>query len=372
MEKSKNTQTENTLNETTVFIFDAEEGMTLSRDILNAEGRLVAAAGTRLDLDIIAKISGYHILEINVLDRNVPEKIKPDEENNSYFNKIRRTEQFKQFHETYVENIATVKKDLTDIVIHNAPIESQSLLDNTMAMMADCTNRLQLFDMLHSLREFDDLTFAHSINVALVASVIGQWLHFSSQDIQVLMLCGLLHDIGKLLIPNEILTKPDRLTQNEFAIMKQHVNLGYERIKEEKLDTRVKEACLLHHEKCNGSGYPFGLKSDKIPTAAKIITIADIYDAMTAARVYRGAICPFEVVRMMEQEAYTKLDPAFCLPFLKNVVSSYIHNNVKLSDGRYGEVILINDHALSRPVVKCGEQFIDLSKTAGVSITAIL
>lgn len=359
-------------NEKTVFIFDAEEGMVLSRDIINNDGHLIAGLGTVLDLDIIARISGYHILEINVYDQNKPEKVKTDEENDSYFEKVRKTDQFKHFHEDYVENISSVKKDLTDLVIHNAPLNADLLLNSTLDLVSDCPNKLQLFDMLHSLREFDDLTFAHSVNVALVASIIGQWLNFSEADTKVLTLCGLLHDIGKLLIPNEILTKPDRLTQNEFEIMKQHVNLGYARIKDEKIDTRIKEACLLHHEKCDGSGYPFGLKGDKIPAAAKIITIADIYDAMTAARVYRGAICPFEVVRMMEREAFGKLDPAFCLPFLKNVASSYIHNNVKLSNGDYGEVVMINDHALSRPIVKCGDSFTDLSKTPGLSITAIL
>ena len=179
-------------------------------------------------------------------------------------------------------------------------------------------------------------------------------------------------DIGKILIPDEILSKPDRLTDNEFAIMKNHVNLGYAKIKDEDLDSRIKEACLLHHEKCDGSGYPFGLPSDQIPDFTKIVTIADVYDAMTCERVYRDSICPFEVIKIMESEAYTKYDPKFILPFLRNVVTSYIHTNVKLSDGRICEVVMINRDNLSLPVVKCGEQFIDLSKEKGIKIVAVL
>lgn len=77
------------------------------------------------------------------------------------------------------------------------------------------------------MRDMDDLTYVHSVNVGLIASIIGKWLNYSKEDIQILTLCGLLHDIGKILIPDEILSKPGRLTDNEFAIMKNHVNLGY-------------------------------------------------------------------------------------------------------------------------------------------------
>ena len=162
------------------------------------------------------------------------------------------------------------------------------------------------------------------------------------------------------------------LTEDEYKIMKQHVNLGYEKLKNQNIDMRIKEACLLHHEKCDGTGYPFGLKSESIPVSAKIIAIADVYDAMTAARVYRGALCPFEVIETMHCDAFTKFDPKYILPFLKNVASSYIHNDVRLSDGRTGKVILINDNALSQPVVQCGDTFVDLSKEHGLKVSSIL
>lgn len=359
-------------NEKTIFIFDAKEGMVLSCDIINSDGHLVAAANTKLDIDIISKISGYHILEINVYEEKTQPEVVVDAENASYFDKVRQSDQFKRFYNEYCESVDDLKNQLNDVVIRNTPIDTEALLANTISLIKNNSNKLQLFDMLHSLKRFDDLTFTHSINVALVASIIAQWMHMPEEDVRLITLCGLLHDIGKLMIPSEILTKPDKLTDGEFAMMKQHVNFGYERIKQEPVDNRIKEVCLLHHEKCDGSGYPFGLPSAQIPDFAKIITVADIYDAMTTDRVYRGAVCPFEVIHMMEQESFSKLDPKFSLPFLKNVVSSYIHNTVKLSNGDHGEVILINDRSLSRPVVQCGEKFIDLSKTPDVSITAIL
>ncbi|MGN0319142.1 MAG: HD-GYP domain-containing protein [Lachnospira sp.] len=363
--------------EITIFIFDAEEGMVVSQDVHLPDGNILVKKGTVLDMGLISTISGYHILEINVYVQEVDSSgeninIPESAESQRYYDSIRASEQFKKFNESYQSNVIDVKNQLNDVVTNNVPIDTEELLKGTTQLIAENRNSLQLFDMLHCMRQQDDLTFVHCINVALIASIIGQWLRYSEEDIKTLTLCGLLHDIGKLLIPNEILTKPGKLTSEEFNTMKKHVNLGYDQLKSQNIDMRIKEACLLHHEKCDGSGYPFKLKSKDIPTSAKIIAIADVYDAMTAARVYRGAICPFEVIKMMYNDAFTKFDPTYCLPFLKNVASSYIHNDVRLSNGKVGKVILINDNALSQPIVQCGNEFIDLSKTPSVTITAII
>ena len=363
-----------------IFVFDAEPGMTLARDVLQDDGHLVAPKGSLVDIDLMAKISGYHILEIYVTDdpikpivntpASAPVTVADDEP--TYFDKIRQSKDFQVFQTDYNETVNDLKNHLNNIITGDAPIDTDALLAQSVNVMAKNTNNLRMFDMLHSLRHHGDMTYAHSVNVALIASIIGQWLHYSEEDIKVLSLCGLLHDIGKVAIDEAILNKPGKLTPEEFEIVKGHVKAGYDRIKDADIDVRIKEACLLHHEKCDGSGYPFGLKSNQISDFAKIVAIADIYDAMTANRVYRGAVCPFEVIHIIEKDAFSKLDPAFALPFLKNVVSSYIHTNVKLSNGLLGEVILINDRDFSRPIVKCGDQFIDLSKTPGVTITAIM
>lgn len=373
------------IRENDIFIFDALEGMTLSRDIVTSTGHLVAAKDTSLTMEMIGKISDYNILKIYVYDetKSEPEK-KPEkkgpmitlpeiQEQISYYEKVKKSQNFKRFNKTFLNGLSDLKTNVNDVVLNHAPIDTEALLKSTEKIMQECTNSLQIFDMLHCMRDIDDLTYVHCINVAIIASIIGKWLNYSEEDIKVLTLCGLLHDIGKLSVPNEILTKPDRLTANEYAIMKEHVKMGYQIVKNADIDERVKSAVLLHHEKCDGSGYPMKLKSKDIPDFTKIITIADIYDAMTAQRVYRSALCPFHVVRDMEYDAFTKFDPKFIIPFLKNVVTSYLGNQVRLSDGRKGEVVLINDQALSRPVVKCGDDvFVDLSKERYIEIVAVL
>lgn len=365
---SDNTQEKN------IFIFDAAEGMVLSQDIMTSTGHLIAAKDTVLTLDMIAKISEYNVLKINVYEEAAAQPEQPEVlEQITYYEKVKQSQNFEHFNETFIDGINDLKTELNDIVINHETIDTTALLKNTEKILAGYTNTLQIFDMLHCMRDMDDLTYVHCINVAIIASILGKWVGYSEEDVKVLTLCGILHDIGKLLVPNEILSKPDRLTVNEYAIIKEHVNLGYQIVKDADIDERVKSAILLHHEKCDGTGYPMGLKSDDIPDFAKIITIADIYDAMTSSRIYRKALCPFHVVRDMEQDAFTKFDPKFSLPFLKNVATSYIGNNVKLSDGRTGEVVLINGHALSRPIVKCeGNEFVDLSKERNLEIVAVL
>lgn len=364
-----------------IFIFDAVSGMTLAEDVTLPNGHLVISAGTTLDYALIQKLSDYHILEIIVysdsdtdLTATEPLPAVPvEEENMLYFERIKSRDDFKIFHKDYLALAETMKSNLNDIVHNNTPVEPDVLLKKTRELIRESRCSLHLFDMLHSMREFDDLTYIHCVNVSLICSVMGQWLGFSQEDTDTLALAGLLHDIGKLLTPNGILTKPDRLTPNEYSIMKKHSDFGYDALKDQGIDIRIKEACLYHHERCDGSGYPEGLKADKIPEFAKIVAIADVYDAMTSKRVYRKALCPFSVVQTLEEECYDKFEPKYLVPFLHNVVSSYLHTNVRLSNDRTGEVIMINHNDLARPVVKLSkEHYIDLSIFRDVHIVEMI
>ena len=175
------------------------------------------------------------------------------------------------------------------------------------------------------------------------------------------------------MIPNEILTKPGRLTEDEYEIMKQHVNLGYEKLKNQNIDMRIKEACLLHHEKCDGTGYPFGLKSESIPVSAKIIAVADVYDAMTAARRYRAPLCPFAVISSFESEGFTKYNTKFLLLFLKKLATTYQSNRVMLNDSRFCNIVMPNPHELSRPIVRFDDgSILDLSTKREFFIKSVM
>lgn len=131
-------------------------------------------------------------------------------------------------------------------------------------------------------------------------------------------------------------------------------------------------AALMHHERSDGSGYPLGLKDAEIDTYAKMVSIADVYDAMTSARVYRAPICPFKVIEIFELEGLQRYDVGFVLCFLENIVNTYIQNRCRLSDGREGTIIFINKPKLSRPMVQCGDQYVNLAETPDLCIEALL
>ncbi len=185
--------------------------------------------------------------------------------------------------------------------------------------------------------------------------MIGRWLRFERHDLDILTLAGLMHDIGKLLIPSDdILNKPGSLTDEEFAKIKQHPAV---RIRDFKTSAGSgfpyqKKAALMHHERCDGSGYPTGLTEDYIDNFAMIVAIADVYDAMTAARSYRSPLCPFEVISKFEEDGFQKYHTKYILVFLKQIASTYQSNRVILSDGRGCTIVMLNQNALSRPIVQ--------------------
>jgi len=227
-------------------------------------------------------------------------------------------------------------------------------------------------NMLQCIRSYDDIIYVHCVNVALICSVLGEWLHMDDADRNVLVIAGLLHDIGKIVLPKEVLSKTSKLSDEEYSLVKQHTLKGYDLVKYKDMDERIKLAILQHHERIDGSGYPSGLSNNAISSFAKIIAIADVYDAMTSNRIYRQGICPFDVIETIEKEGYQKYDAQFLLPFLHRVTECYVNAEVKLSDGREGTVILLNNNQLSRPVVKVGEEYINLAENSDLSISALL
>ena len=162
-----------------------------------------------------------------------------------------------------------------------------------------------------------------------------------------------------MLIPYSIIAKPGRLSQEEFATVKKHPALGYELLLSQDVDVHVKNAALMHHERSDGSGYPSKLKGNQI-------------DPMTAARCYRGPLCPFCVIEMFETEGFQKYDVSILLPFLENVVNSCLQNRCLLNDGRKVTIIYINKEKLSRPVVQYGEEYINLADQPDLKIEKLL
>lgn len=352
-----------------LFTFELEPGMLVADDVYSSAGHVIVQKGTELTAELITLIQ-----QNNVTDVRIGQKAESTEtsETPSYNEQIRNSSEFKEFSEQYSKNVDVLKQTLNDIVSKNGNLEVSELTGKCNSLLRKTGPGFEVFSMLHCMKEFNDSTYTHSINVALIASMLGRWLGYCEADIEMLMICGMFHDIGKLTIPDAVLNKPGKLTDEEYAIIKKHTIDGYNLLKPKNIDVRIKEACLFHHERSDGKGYPLGLKAEKIPTFAKIITIADVYDAMTAKRCYHDPFCPFWVIGILEKEAYEKYDPLFISVFLENVAHTYLHNRVRLSDGREGEVIMVNRNNYSKPIVNCNGEFVDLSKTPNLEIKMII
>lgn len=347
--------------------------MQTAEDVYSYNNQMILPKDTTLTDKMITRLEFYSILAIKIKDdSDEPEEngFNDDEapQGSSYSEKVRSSLQFKRFEHHFLESTDDFKNNIHQIVEKNAPIDTDAMFNNVINLIESDMNSISVFDMLHNMRQYDDFTYMHSINVSLICNIFGKWLDFSDEDVKTLTLCGLLHDIGKLMIPENIIRKPDRLSPAEYNIIKTHTLQGYNILMEYNISDSIKESALMHHERCDGSGYPLGIGESRINPYAKIVAIADVYDAMTAARVYRGPLCPFKVIGIFESEGLQKYDSHYILTFLEHIASTYMNNRVRLSNGREGEVVFMNKTVLSKPMIKCGKEFIDLSKETDLYI----
>ena len=349
-------------------------GMITAEDVYDLEQELVVPKGTVLTDKLITKLDLYGILTIyaeDVLPTLYPQK-DPSETEASYNERIKSSPEFQLFKEEFESEVELFRENMNLVVQKNTELDVKTLLQNTLAIVANHSGNISLLDMLQNMREYDDSTYTHSLNVALICNILAGWLKLSEEDVELATACGLFHDIGKMMIPYSIIAKPGKLSEEEFATVKKHPVLGYQLLQSQDVDEHVKNAALMHHERNDGSGYPSKLKGNQIDPYARMVAIADVYDAMTAARCYRGPLCPFRVIEMFESEGFQKYDVSILLPFLENVVNSCLQNRCLLSDGRKGTIIYINKEKLSRPVVQCGEEYVNLADQPDLEIEKLL
>jgi len=198
----------------------------------------------------------------------------------------------------------------------------------------------------------------------VISIAIGTALDLNKNELCNLGVCGMLHDVGKVEIPIELILKPAKLTKDEYDIVKTHASLGANYIIGNKeINNEVYLGVVSHHEKFDGTGYPNGLKKEEIPLFGRIIAVADVYDALTANRAYRKPIKPFEAIEYIMGGVGTSFDYKVVKAFLKKIEPYPIGACVILSDGRRGSIVKGNNNDPLRPVVKLigdKEEILDL------------
>lgn len=226
---------------------------------------------------------------------------------------------------------------------------------------------------LIEMRSYDDYTYSHCVNVAILSTIIGIGMGLSNEELRALSLAGLLHDLGKTKIPTEILNKPDKLTQDEYRIVRRHAEYSYEIIRDnEEIPYITKIAVLLHHENENGTGYPVCLPSNKIYKLAKIIHVADVYDALTSKRPYKEAYNPSEALEFIMGNCDIMFHYETVETFIKYIAPYPIGIEVILSNGLNAIVVKTNRDIPLRPIVKTlSGNIYDLKKILNITIVKV-
>ena len=341
-----------------------EKGMVIGEDVYSYQNKLLYPKDTVVDDAVINRLTRYSIMVVSI-----KEEI---DYATTHFEKVRLSSEFKTFELTYNNCMAIYRKMMRSFVEEGKQVNMQSLMDLYVKISSRARSGELLLDYLYNmLPGMDDMTYAHCLNSALIAGVFGTWLGLSHDDILLLIQCGFFYDIGKLKLPRDLLWKPGKLTDLEFTKLKTHTMLGFNILKDCDMDEHVIKATLMHHERCDGSGYPSKLHSTQIDVFAKYIAVIDAYEAMTSARTYRMSLNPFQVIANFEWAGYDKFDESILKPILSHIAATQLGLNVRLTNDVEAEIIRINEDNLSRPVLKSQDQEIDLAKEHDLNIVAI-
>lgn len=235
--------------------------------------------------------------------------------------------------------------------------QSKTIVSIVDELLSAVTGNNEILTILTDAYLFDEYLYQHSFQVTLYSIAIAKELGYSAEDLRLIGIGALLHDVGKLMVPKDILTKPGRLTNDEFEMMKMHARYGFDLLRNlHSISLLVAHCAFQHHERIDGSGYPRGLVDFEIHPFAKIIGVADVFDAVTTNRVYREKMLPSQGLAIVEAGSGTLYD-ARIVKALKRAVVHYPNGVIlKLSDGRRGIVSRQNTLDAALPWIRIFEE----------------
>lgn len=330
-----------------------QPGMKIDQAVVDKNGRNLVQRGSILDNYVIDSLLKMGVMMVYI---QFGEETAEDIEKSISPQARKQIERLHTDDRSKVELSDSVKTRVAEgIQFIYSNTESKELADATNNIASNLMNAINSTDAIaidiSALKTSDEYTFKHSVDVATMSMILAKQQGLSPKQIYEIGVAGLLHDIGKTKIPLDILNKPARLTDEEFAVMKQHPVFGYRMIKDrEEFSNEICMAVLQHHEKMNSKGYPVGFPSDKITQYARILTIADIYDALVTERPYKSAFSQRDAVEMI-MSMTGELDITAMKSFLESMILYPVDSIVELSNGEKAKVVKNNPHYILRPTV---------------------
>ncbi|WP_445492318.1 HD-GYP domain-containing protein [Niallia sp. 03133] len=320
------------------------EGVILAKPIFNERGKILINRGVMLDNKMIKRLMDLGISYLYIEDKRTddiyPISSISDELKKDAMHKIEK-------------NFSDMKEAVNNskfIMMEKATTSFKQLITKVMEELRD---HQELFSMMSDVFLYDDYIFSHSLNVTVYSLALGKELKLSTKQLEVLGLGAILHDVGKINIPLNILLKQGKLTEQEFEQIKTHAEIGYRMLKDiPNLSLLVAHCAYQHHERINGSGYPRGITGDEIHLFGKIIAVADVFDAITSNRVYRKAMLPHEALEILYAGINKLYDAKIVEAFRKAIILYPNGMSVSLSSGEKGIVSRQNKGLNERPIIR--------------------
>ncbi len=317
-----------------------QEGMIIGKDLYGLDGILLLKEGQRITGKNINRIQSLGFQGIYIVDK-ISEDI-------CIQNVIDDT--LRQRAIGAVKHIFNCLENKEEKKAEINLLDAKQYIEN---IIDEIINNKHLIINMVDLKYFDDYTYYHCVNVAVLSMVVGLALKLNREDLCKLGLGAMLHDIGKVFVPKEILNKEGSLTDEEMTIVQSHSEKGYDYLRE-KWEIPIKSyiAVLFHHERYNGTGYPRGKEKGNIQLFSRIIAIADVYDALISDRPYRKAVLPSDAIEYVMGASGLFFDPELVKIFVQKVAPYPLGSCVRLSNGKIGIVVGNYEDACLRPKLK--------------------
>lgn len=335
-------------------------GEQLIEDVVTERGNLLFPKGRTITARDIEILQAFLIKNVNVEQQLGRKPAEPSPNPNRL-----------RFMDRYDELLELIKK----VFKNAAPGISLPIYDlrkKLEALIEASEDYRPLYFAPHSF-QIEDYLYHNSILVALTSYRLAVWHHLPKKDHIPVALGGLLHDIGSFSVDQDLLRKPGKLKPDELQEIRKHTIIGYNILKDVPgINNGVKLCALQHHEREDGSGYPLGVKGDKIHVYTKVVAIADMFHAMTSDRFHQGKTSPYLVLEKLQDESFGKLDPGMVRTFIRKATEFQNGSVVRLSDDSVAEIVFSDPVNPTRPLVKINGQIINLAAARDLYIQEVI
>ncbi|MFA5881824.1 MAG: HD-GYP domain-containing protein [Eubacteriales bacterium] len=329
-------------------------GMILAKPVFNLNGTKLLEKNYTLDKNMIARLENAGAKRLWVTDDSnsflkdfVPQKI---------------------FHET-VKVLEDVKVRVTD----GKSFDAYTVNEVTHELVEQIIANEMPFAEMVRMKLTENSVSEHMVDVSMLSIMTGKAMGMDKLDMRFLGFAALLHDVGKIFVPAEILAKPAKLNESEMRVVKKHPQIGFDILSNiEGINKHTLSVVLQHHERLDGSGYPFGLQGKSIKLFSRIVAISDIYTAVIREKSYRPRIPIYEAGELLWSDAGAKLDRKLTSTFLRHVVTFPLRSTVKLNNGAVGKVVYQNSDFPTRPIVSVDGEMTDLSESTTLFVSELL